>query len=173
MENLIIRKVEKNDLESVVDIKISSWQTAYKNIIDDNYLMSMNKYKELKKRQSDYMCNGFIVAELDGAIVGFCRYTDYNQYVNNIDCEIVSLYVKPNLKNNGIGSAMFKYVKNYFISKNKTRMILWCLKENFIGRSFYEKMGGSLASEKVYNINGKDYIEVSYIYELSNKSKYL
>ena len=65
MENVIIRNIEEKDIPSVVDIQISGWQIAYKGIIDDSTLSSMNRDERIEKRKKDYKENGFIVAELN------------------------------------------------------------------------------------------------------------
>ena len=46
-------------------------------------------------------------------------------------------------------------------------MILWCLKENYNSRKFYEKMGGNLYGENEIEKGGKKYKEVGYRYDLS------
>lgn len=169
MKNLIVRDVKFEDLEQVVDIQVRAWQTAYKGIIDDKYLESMDKSKRLEKRKKDYMQNRFIVAELDNKIVGFCRFIENNSFssnIKNIDSEIMALYVEPNLKRNGIGKALFDYVKNDLKSQNKKHMIIWCLKENMPSRMFYEKMGGNIIGEKEFYLEENTYIEIGYIYDL-------
>lgn len=169
MENIIIRNVKKEDIPEVVDIQISGWQTAYKGIIDDLFLSSMNKEERIKQRNEDYTKGGFIVAELDKEIVSFCRYIANNTFspeTPEVDCELLGLYVKPNLKNNGIGTKMFQYVLKEFKKQNKTKMILWCLKDNFPSRNFYEKMGGKVIKERPITIGNKDYMEVGFEYNI-------
>ena len=80
MENFIIRNIKKQDIPEVVDIQINGWKTAYNGIVEDRYLDTMNKEEKIKKRQKDYMLNGFIIAELNNEIVGFCRYVDNNSF---------------------------------------------------------------------------------------------
>ncbi len=125
MDNIIIRNIEENDIPSVVDIQIEGWKTAYKGIVDDNFLNSMNRDERIQKRKNDYKENGFIVAELNDEIVGFCRYIDNNKFtpdILGIDCELLAIYVKPNLKYNGIGRKLFQFVINEFKNKGKTKM---------------------------------------------------
>lgn len=168
-DNIVIRQVKLKDIPSVVDIQIAGWKTAYKGIISDDFLKSMNKEEKIEKRKKDYNKNGFIVAELKNEIVGFCRYIDNNTYskeLDYIDCEILALYVKPNLKYSGIGTKMFEYVKNEFKSKNKHSMILWCLKENEPSKKFYKKMGGKIIEEKEIELKGKKYGEVGFLYSI-------
>ena len=47
MENIIIRNIEEKDIPSVVDIQIDGWKSAYKGIVDDNVLNSMNRNERL------------------------------------------------------------------------------------------------------------------------------
>ena len=99
MENVIIRNIEEKDIPNVVDIQIDGWKSAYKGIVDDNVLNSMNRNQRIEKRKNDYKENGFIVAELNNQVVGFCRYIDSNKFTQDIlgiDCELLALYVKPN-----------------------------------------------------------------------------
>lgn len=169
MENVIIRNIQEKDIPSVVDIQIDSWKTAYKGIIEDDFLNSMSREKKIEQRRKDYKQDGYIVAEINKQLVGFCRYIDNNSYTPNmpeIDCEIVALYVKPDLKYNGIGTKLFQFVTNEFKTKNRTKMIIWCLKDNKSSRKFYTKMGGQIIKEKVVKMGEKDYIEVGFVYNI-------
>ena len=169
MENLIVRNIEEKDIPSVVDIQIDGWKSAYKGIVDNNILNSMNRNERIEKRKNDYKQNGFIVAELNNQIVGFCKYIDSNKFtpnISNIDCELLALYVKPNLKYNGIGTKLFQFVINEFKSKNKTKMILWCLKNNEPSKKFYAKMGGKIIKERTIEIGEKEYLEVGFEYNI-------
>lgn len=169
MDNIIIRNIEEKDIPNVVDIQINGWKSAYKGIIDDNVLNSMNRDKRIEKRKNDYKENGFIVTELNNQVVGFCRYIDSNKFtqdISDIDCELLALYVKPNLKYNGIGTKMFQFVTEEFKKKHKTKMILWCLKDNEPSKKFYTKMGGKIIKERTIEIGEKEYLEVGFEYNI-------
>ena len=169
MENIIIRNIKKQDIPKVVDIQINGWKTAYKGIIEDKYLDTMNKEEKIKKRQKDYMLNGFIIAELNDDVVGFCRYIDNNSSsteVEDADCELLAIYVKSDLKYKGIGTKLFQYVRDEFIKKGKSKMILWCLKDNEASKKFYTKMGGTIICERPIAIGDKCYPEVCFLYNI-------
>ncbi|MCI8471394.1 MAG: GNAT family N-acetyltransferase, partial [Clostridia bacterium] len=83
-----------------------------------------------------------------------------------IDCELLALYVKPNLKYKGIGTQLFQFVINEFKSKNKTKMILWCLKDSEPSKKFYTKMGGKIIKERAIEIGEKEYLEVGFEYNI-------
>lgn len=80
-----------------------------------------------------------------------------------------ALYVKPEEKRNGIGKALVEYVKNEFRKNNLNKMIIWCFKENYPSRAFYEKMGGKLCGESSCIRGDKEYKEVGFIYNLNRK----
>lgn len=169
--DIIIRNVRKEDLPSVVDIKITGWQSAYKGIVDDTYLNNLSNERETRiaKMEKNYMTNGFIVAESNGEVVGFCRYIFDNSFspeIENIDCELCAIYVRKDLKYSGIGTKMFNYVVNEFKKNNKTKMVLWCLKDNEPSKKFYTKMGGKIIKEKNVDIGDEQYIECCFEYDI-------
>ena len=166
---MIVRNVKKEDLRAVSEIAVRGWQTAYRGIIDDEYLDSLSVEANYQKRLKDYKENGFIVAELDNEVVGFCRYTLENLFskeMPEIDGEICAIYVKPELKRNGIGRELFKYVFYEFKKNGNKKIILWCLKVNYPSRAFYEKMGGVLCGENTITKGGKEYKEVGFKYNV-------
>ncbi len=86
--------------------------------------------------------------------------------MHDIDCEITALYVKTDLKYNGIGTKLFQFVVNEFKSQSKSKMILWCLKDNEPSKKFYTKMGGKIIKERVIEIGEKSYCEVGFMYNI-------
>ena len=169
MEDIIIRKVEEKDIPSIADIQVNGWKTAYKGIIDDIVLNTMNKEEKIERLKSNYKKNGFIIAELKNEVVGFCRYINSNEFtpdMQNIDCEITALYVKSNLKYNGIGTMLFQFVIDELKRENKTKMILWCLKDNEPSKKFYTKIGGRIVKEREIEIANKNYFEVGFEYNI-------
>lgn len=169
MSEIVIRNVKFEDLRSVSEIIVESWKTAYRGIVADEYLDSLTVDQNYEKIIKDYTENEFIVAERDNEVVGFCRYGFENAYVEtfpDVDCELHALYVKPNCKEVGIGTKIINYVINEFKVKGYKKMILWCFKDNYPARMFYEKMGGIYGNESTITRGGKDYKEVCYIYDL-------
>ena len=126
----------------------------------------MNREERLEKRLNDYQDTGFLVAEIDGEVVGFVRYIFNNEHTPNIediDCELLAIYVRYSKRGLGIGKKLFNKVVEEFKNANKTKMVLWCLKDNENSKIFYKKMGGSIIKEKEIEIGGKDYREICFI----------
>ncbi len=166
---MLVRNVKREDLRAISEIIVDSWKEAYKGIIDDEYLESLNAEKNYQRMLEDYTEDGFAVAELNNQVVGFCRYTLENKFsktCSDIDGEICAIYVKPELKRNGIGRNLFEYVFSEFRKNGNKNIILWCLKENYPSRAFYDKMGGILYGENTITRGKKEYQEVGFKFNL-------
>lgn len=88
-------------------------------------------------------------------------------YKGIIDAEIIAIYVDCDKLGNGVGRKLVEYVKADLKNKNKNKMVIWCLEKNKNARKFYEKMGGKLLDgERFFEVEGKKYKEVGYIYGL-------
>lgn len=161
-----IRDVEADDLMQVAEICINGWKMAYRGIIDDEYLDSLDVNQKYERFKSNYKDGHFIVAINDEKVLGFCRYSDEYRDSDEFDCELCALYINLEDRGCGIGSALVNYVMNYFRSIGKETMIIWCLEENYKAREFYEKMGGKLYKQKEIEKGGKKYEEVGFKYEL-------
>ena len=158
-------------MPEAVDNNIKGWQTAYAGIIDDEYLKKLPDQREirLEKMKETYKTNGFLVAELFGKIVGHCRFVFDNSFspdVEEADCEIMALYVKPDLKYFGIGTKLFNGVLNELKKQGKKKMVLWCLDDNEPSKKFYAKMGGEIIGKKDIEVGGKSYKECGFLYSI-------
>ena len=171
MNEIKIRKATLDDVEAISTIKVEGWQSAYKNIISDEYLNNMSIQRTIEKNTKNFDRYPFIVAEHDNEVVGFCGYDFGNieELDNNADCELRGIYVKPDMKRNGIGRKLINYVKKEFLKANKEQMILWCLKENYPSRKFYESMGGVAGKCKTSEFGGKEYEIISYLFNLESE----
>ena len=171
MNNIKIRKATLNDIKAISTIKVEGWQSAYKNIISDEYLDNMDIKKTIEKNTINFEKHPFVVAELNEEVVGFCGYDFGNieEIDDNSDCKIRGIYVKPNMKRNGIGRKLINYVKKELLKANKEKMILWCLKENYPSREFYKSMDGTEGKCKKAEFGGKEYELMSYLFNLESE----
>lgn len=171
MGEIKIREAKIEDIKAISTIKVSGWQTAYKNIIDQEFLDNMSVESTIEKNIRNFENSNYLVAELDNEVVGYCKYDFlYNGEIGeNIDCELHGLYVKPDKKRNGIGKKLIKFLMEKFKKANKTKMILWCLKENYPSRAFYEAMGGMAGKTKKFECGEKEYEIISYTYAIESE----
>lgn len=104
----------------------------------------MKKQEEIEKCKKNYSTIGFIVAEVDKKVVGFCGYKDMENKTNednDIDCEIKALYVKSEHKRNGIGRKLLDNIKEIAKKENCDNIELNCWSFNKRAMKFYRDYG--------------------------------
>ena len=167
MENTVIRRMAPEDAEAVTDVLIDTWKTAYRGIVSDDVLDHQDREMLIGRRKKQY--KDYIVAEVNGRVVGYCWYVNDNSFseeLSDIDSEIVAIYVLPGIARKGVGRKMFSYAVEDLRKQNREKMVIWCLKENTESRKFYEKIGGKEFKTGSHNWGGKDYEMISYLYDL-------
>jgi len=161
---MIIRKATEEDVKQIAEILVEDWKTAYRGIIDDTYLDSMNvetRYQIEVRRFREY-----VVAVEGNEVLGYA----WNQITDDdvADCEIIALYVRYSKRNNGIGKALMLDAMEHFRQSGKKSMIIWCLEEKQESRKFYEKMGGKAHDTGTHKWGDRDYNMISYLYQLED-----
>lgn len=153
-------------MESIAEIKAGGWQTAYRGIVDEGYLDAMSA-QEQSARLKTYPLASFVVAEKGGNVVGFCRISE-GSLADGVTpgCEIREIYIRPDMKRQGIGTKLFAYTVQELNRRGYKRMSLGVFEENAGARSFYEKMGGRIKDKGVINLSGKSYPAVEYVFDI-------
>ena len=161
-EQMIIRKATRADARQIAEIIVEDWKNAYRGIIDSDYLDSMSVEERYQRELQRYHI--YRVAAFEKEILGFT----WNEIADNedSDCEIIALYVKYEKRKGGIGRTLFQDSIEYFKESGKKKMIIWCLKENYEARRFYEKMGGEVYKTGTHKWGNRDYDMISYLYHL-------
>lgn len=163
-----IREANYNDINDIVNIKISGWKAAYKGILDDEFLESMSyeeNYQNFKKEISDKdsLKKNFVIL-LDNKVIGYSKVSLLTN--EEFDCQIYAIYIDPNLKNKGYGTMLLDYIKNYFKNLGCKKMILWCIDDNIEGKRFYTRKNGREHKKIMSQIGSQSICEVSYIFDI-------
>ena len=163
MENkIVVRNAEKEDVRQIAEILVEDWQKAYRGIMDDAFLDSMNVSQRCEIEGKRYQ--KYAVAADGNEILGYAWLEMTED--GPADCEVIALYVRYSYRNNGIGKLLLHYAIKYFRESGKKRMIIWCLKENDEARRFYEKNGGKAFRISSHNWGNKECEIISYLYDL-------
>ncbi len=163
-----IELVKEEELMDCANISVNAWKETYKGIINQDYLDSLDVQVRYNKFKSNYQTSPFLVAKQNNEVVGFCRYiTDLEiKEYPEVDSELTVLYVKPELKGQGIGRALLSYVKIALKEKGKKGMIISSIKGNKIGEAFYHKMKGEIIGESEIEIGNNKYKELVFYFKL-------
>ncbi len=159
---MIIRPAKEEDVMQIAEIMVEDWQTAYRGIIDDDFLDSLNAEQRYQIEIKRY--RKFTVAVDHDEVLGYA----WNEMTDDeaADCEIIALYVRYSKRKKGIGRALMQNSMNFFREAGKKTMIIWCLRENYESRKFYEKMGGKVYKDGTHSWGDREYDIISYLYQL-------
>ena len=160
-----IRKAITSDAESIAKINVSSWQKTYVDIFPEEFLDSLSNEESLKNtvlrmQENIKKENNYLVAELNGEVVGFCKIGKSSKENFENYGEIIALYVKNEEVKKGIGKQLF-IAANNFLKETYENNIVSCIREN-PSNKFYVKMGCILIGESDFNLKGTVYKENLY-----------
>lgn len=167
----MIRQAKPLDNYAIANIIVSGWKTAYKGLINDEFLDNLSvdikaeNWKNIILSQNEN--NHIYIYEENNEILGVIRFGKPDENYNNYNAEIHVLYVKPALKRKGIGTKLFNFAKKYFLEQNTNQMIIWCLNNNIPSIKFYEKMGGTVVDTRKAIVNNIELEEVGIAYTLT------
>ena len=140
-----IRIAGLEDAESIGRIQVASWQSAYKNIVPDVHLNSMDVAAHASRwteNLSTTTQNKFtLMAAVDGRDIGFLSMGPARDENAGFDGELWAVYLHPDFYGQGHGKPFFDDAVSRMKKQGYKNMYVWVLKDNMIGRRFYEKMG--------------------------------
>ena len=160
---MIIRQAKEEDVLQIAEILVEDWKTAYRGIMDDDFLDSLSAAQRYQIELKRY--RNFSVAVDHHEVLGYA----WNEITDDeaSDCEIIALYVRYSKRKNGIGRALMQHSMDCFRQSGKKSMIIWCLRENHESRKFYEKMGGKVYKSGTHRWGNREYDMISYLYQLN------
>lgn len=182
MKNKIkIRKVKLEDAEQYIKLTNLVWRSAYKNIFPESVFKARESEETISR-----MVNGFAkftvkdpnyfsyVAEIDGKIIGLLGgsyQSHYEHFQNEEYADLQAVYIHPDFQHIGLGKKFFDLFVTKIKKKGITKFVIGVLRDNKQARKAYEKWGGKLdAYSKSYVKEGKEYTEVFYTYDITQKS---
>ncbi len=178
---ILIRRALVEDAAEIARVRVTTWQAAYRGLIDQAYLDQMDVAVETKKwregLRDQSIDRSFFVAQTQdqdethdgtgGTIVGYVITGRARDPDPEFTAEIYALYILPDYQEQGIGRSLVHEAVNWLIGKGYQTMIIYVLRENISARKFYEAMGGRVVREHTRETTGLILSEVGYGYNLA------
>lgn len=158
----MIRNAEPGDAEGVARVHIASWQMAYRGLIDQAFLDSMDIESRVESwnRILRQHRGRVLVGEEGGVIVGFCV---VGPATDDDWGEVYSIYADPDHWGEGLGRDLLAAGERALVDDGHQRALLWVLDGNHRARAFYERQGWTLGKPiRIESIGGADVNEVRY-----------
>lgn len=127
----MIRQAAPADARAIAEVHVRSWRAAYRGLLPDGLLDALS-VEDRARGWSARLGAGVgvtLVAEEDGAVVGFATL---------IDRELAALYVDPDRVRRGIGGEL---MREALATAGEGEVTLWTLADNEPALRFYERFG--------------------------------
>lgn len=164
---MLIRAATIDDAAEIAAASTASWRWAYCDIFPEAVLGSLSAVamaERIRDRWSIDDCR--FVAVVDGVVAGFA-FESNPPHHGSFDCEIGAFYVDPNHAGKGIGSRLMQTIKYEFVQRGSRQMGVMVLRDNVIGRRFYELQGGRVESAATWAFRQVEYPTVWYAFDLT------
>jgi GNAT superfamily N-acetyltransferase len=145
---MTIRNAVPPDADAIAQLHASSWQTAYRGILRDEFLdgpLLENRRALWRARLAgeDRADQIVLVADQSGSLQGFaCVFLDADAEWGSL---LDNLHVIPELKGRGLGRQLIAAVAAQVAAYGSCkRMHLWAYEQNLGARHFYERLGGAV-----------------------------
>ena len=162
---LTLRVASAADSLAVARVHLAAWRAAYRGIIPDSFLDGLDE----EARASRYTFDrtgpddpltwiAYEGGEIEGFVsVGPARSDERGRG------EIYALYVAPSSWRSGIGSVLITRAEEHLARRGFDEALLWVLKDNDRGRSFYEARGWQHGGDEFTALfDSREVVEVCY-----------
>jgi GNAT superfamily N-acetyltransferase len=143
----LIRRAGPADAQSIADVAVAGWRTAYRGILPDDFLDSLRvdareaAWHEMLSRDLDGGTPAW-VAERGGRVAGFVSSgPPRDGDVPLPAAEVYAIYVLPEAWRGGTGRSLLAAAVDHWRAHGATTLVLWVLEANERARAFYEAMG--------------------------------
>ncbi|MDP9144925.1 MAG: GNAT family N-acetyltransferase [Actinomycetota bacterium] len=158
----MIRSAETRDAADLARVHVTSWQAAYKGLVNQDFLDSLDIEARTVwwERALGREANLVSVGEIDGTIEGFCLAGASGDEGWG---EVFALYVTPGHWGTGLGRDLLAAGEGALHGAGHARALLWVLDGNARARAFYQRRGWAIGKPiRIENIGGTDLTEVRY-----------
>lgn len=140
-----IRHARPEDAPAIAEIHVRTWQSAYRGLLPDDALAAMTPEQRLPMWERLLAAlpdgHGVLVAESDGAVVGFSSFGPRRNADRGDELELFTIYVDPTAQHCGIGTSLLQASLAAMREAGAARAVLWVLDGNETAQRFYRRSG--------------------------------
>jgi len=142
-----VRTARAGDARALAEVHVRSWRATYARTVSGGALAGLDVGQRTatwrQRLAGDQDGRAVLVAELDGAMVGFVLLgptpdTDHDPATTAL---VLSLHVDPVETGRGVGGVLLAHAVDALARAGFTRGTLWVVSANAGARRFYERAG--------------------------------
>lgn len=161
-----VRRATVDDAEAIERIRVETWRATYRGLLPDGLIDQLQPNVERRRDRLRAASPSELnfVAEEDAEVVGYAFAGPERSHDPDYAGEVYAVYVLPTSQGKGHGRALIREAARALASRGLTSILIWVLRENQIGRGFYERMGGKPVREKQLEEfpGAEEHVEVAY-----------
>jgi ribosomal protein S18 acetylase RimI-like enzyme len=169
----IVRPATVGDAAGIARVHIESWRLAYRGLLPRSFLDDLSI-----EARTRFWEHGVahplpravtLVAVRAGQVAGFCSCgPSLDATLPDTTGEVAAIYVDPAVFRQGIGRALMDTALDHLAAQGFTEAVLWVLRDNAIGRGFYDAYGWRPdGTTRVETLGGTEVAELRYRRELA------
>jgi len=150
-KEMILRPATPDDADQIARVIADSWEWAYAEIVPEDVMMSITDRLNTANliRETWNPAKACVVADVNGVVIGYAS-ERVPPSLANYDAEIASLYVVPSESRFGVGQMLVATMCEKFAERGCESLCIHTLRDNRVGRRFYEKIGGVVVEEATW-----------------------
>lgn len=161
-----IREAKIGDAESIARVRVDSWRTTYRGLLEDEYLENMtpNQYVHMWRNiiaSAGAQGYTYVAESNSDHIVGFALGGTDRNGSQVYDAELYAIYLLEEFQGQGLGRQLVKRLAQRLLQEGYHSMRVWVLAKN-PSRAFYESLGGEYLYQKTILLGGENYAEAAY-----------
>ena len=152
-----IRNANESDTNTILQFikELAEYEKMSKDVTATEELLKENLF--VKKLAE------VVIAEEDNIPIGFALFFhNFSTFLGKSGIYLEDLYVKPNMRNKGIGKKLLKYLANLALERDCGRLEWSCLDWNEPSIAFYKERGAIPMDEwTVYRVTGDNLLNLA------------
>jgi ribosomal protein S18 acetylase RimI-like enzyme len=161
-----VRHATVDDAAAIERIRVETWRATYRGLLPDGLIdqLQPNVERRRDRLRSASPPELTFVAEEGADVVGYALAGPERTRDREYTGEVYAIYVLPASQGKGHGRALIRESARALAARGMTSLLIWVLRENKIGRGFYERIGGTPVREKpLEELPGaEEHIEIGY-----------
>jgi len=163
---MVVRRATVDDAEAIERIRVETWRATYRGLLPDGLIdqLQPNPERRRERLRSFGPSELNFVAEDGRDVVGYAVAGTERGHDPEYSGEVYAIYVRPDAQGKGHGRALVRECARELAGRGMTSLLIWVLRENKIGRGFYERIGGTAVREKPLEEfpGAEEYVEIGY-----------
>jgi RimJ/RimL family protein N-acetyltransferase len=165
--DILIREMKIEDIPDITALHILSWQSAYRGIVPDHFLNSLDIEERIERNKQYFYTNDgitiYCIMAKEGPMIGELAIGKSRDNDIPQAGEIIGIYLLPEYWGMGCGKKAMDFAVSTLRELGFSTILLWVFEDNIRAREFYEKYGFRIEGKKEEVTFGKQLTEIRYI----------